>query len=189
MDRYKYATVWTEHEGYVGTATYRAYCACRMLDFSENVSHFSRNPKTLTYVMDGKKRQLTPDFKVRYKKGVFYLHCYKDSVLTHEQIQSLREQHSIQFWSDRFILEHPTVKNIDLMRRYHHGSMFPNFQQTLIVPFLADTALTAKALCEQINCSLGEANKQLLQLAAYGKLRFDIHQPYTENTVFEMVEN
>lgn len=130
MDRYKYGTVWTDHEGYVGVATYRAFCACRILDFSKNVRHFSRNHKTLTYVMNGKKRQLTPDFFVRYKQEDFYLHCSKDSVLTKEQIECLRQQHSIHFWSDVLLLESPIVKNIDLMRRYHKGSLWPNFGQT-----------------------------------------------------------
>lgn len=39
------------------------------------------------------------------------------------------------------------------------------------------------------NYSIGEANQQLMQLAAYGKLAFDIEQPFSENTVFEIVEN
>lgn len=188
MDRYKYGTVWTD-QGYVGVATYRAFCACRMLDFSKNVRHFSRNHKTLTYVMNGKKRQLTPDFNVRYKQEDFYLHCYKDSALTKEQIECLGQQHSIHFWSNSFLLENPMVKNIDLMRRYHKGSLWPNFGQTLVVPAVFGRPLTAKGLCEQLNCSTGEANKQLMQLAAYRMLTFDIHVPYSENTVFHIVEN
>lgn len=137
--------------------------------------------------MNGKKRQLTPDFTVRYKQDDFYLHCY--SSLTKEQIECLRQQHTLYFWSERFMLEHPMVKNIDLMRRYHKGSLWPDFAQTLVVPTLLDKPLTPKGLCEQLNYDIGEANKQLLQLAAYDKLTFDIHQPYSENTVFYIVEN
>ncbi len=81
------------------------------------------------------------------------------------------------------------VKNIDLMQRYHKGSFFPNVGQSLVVPTLLDRPLTAKGLCEQLNYSIGEANVQLMKLAAYGKLTFDIRQPYTENTVFHIVEN
>ncbi|EGQ9728250.1 hypothetical protein FWP31_05165 [Vibrio cholerae] len=187
MDRYKYATTWTEHEGYLGVSAYRAFCACRLLDFDENVSHFSRNDKTLTYVLNGKKRQLTPDFNVRYKKKDFYLHCYKNSSFTKEQIKCLHQQHSIYLWTDSFLLDNPMVKNIDLMRRYHKGSLSPDFGRTLLIPTLLDRPITAKGLCEQLNYSLGEANMQLLQLAAYGKLSFDIRQPYSENTVFHIV--
>ncbi|HHC6921439.1 TPA: hypothetical protein ACN33X_001600 [Vibrio parahaemolyticus] len=189
MNRYKYATVWTEHEGYLEVSTYRAFCACKLLDFNKNVSHFSRNHKTLTYLMNGKKRQLTPDFNVHYKQEDFYLLCYKDSTLTKEQIECLHQQYPIHFWSDSFLLENPMVKNIDLMQRYHKGSFFPNVGQSLVVPTLLDRPLTAKGLCEQLNYSIGEANVQLMKLAAYGKLTFDIRQPYTENTVFHIVEN
>lgn len=188
MDRYKYATVWTDHVGYLGVSTYRAFCACRVLDFDKNVSHFSRNDKALTYILNGKKRQLTPDFNVRHKQEYFYLHCYKDSALTEEQIECLRQQHSIHFWPDSFVLENPMVKNIDLMRRYHKGSLWPDFGRTLVVPTLLDRPLTANGLCEKLNYSAGEANKALIQLAAYGKLTFDISQPYSENTVFHLVE-
>jgi hypothetical protein len=189
MDRYKYGTIWTDHIDYLSVTTYRAFCACKILDFEKNVSYFSRNEKTLTYILNGKKRQVTPDFNVRYKKKDFYLHCYKDSSFTKEQIKSLHQQHSIYLWPDSFLLDNPMVKNIDLMRRYHKGKIFPDFGHTLIVPTLLDRPITAKGLCEQLNCSIGEANKQLIQLAAYGKLTFDIHLQYSENTVFHIVEN
>ncbi|EQB9026058.1 hypothetical protein ACYVOU_002291 [Vibrio cholerae] len=190
MDKYKYATGWTEHDGYVVVSTFRACCACRLLDFDEDVSHFSRNRKTLTYVMNNKKRQLTPDFSVCYKQSHHYLHCYKDGSFTNEQIKLLTKEHSIHFWPESFLIDNPIIDNINLMRRYmHNGFRSPEFVQTLVVPTSIGRTFTAKAFREHLNYSPAEANMKLLQLAGYRKLTFDIRQPYSENTVFQVVEN
>lgn len=186
MDKYAYGATWTKHEGFIKVRTYRAFCACRLLDFSDDVTCFSRNRETLTYILDGNRRQLTPDFKVHYKDSEFYLHTYRQQ-LTQPQILCLSQQHSIKFWKHDWIVNHPQVKNVDLLRRYHRGLMFPDFGQTLTIPDLLYVPLTAQNLCEELGYEIGEANKLLLQLSAYKKLRFDVNQPYTNNTEFHKI--
>lgn len=82
------------------------------------------------------------------------------------------------------------IDNINLMRRYmHNGFRSLEFVQTLVVPTSIGRTFTAKAFREHLNYSPAEANMKLLQLTGYRKLTFDIRQPYSENTVFQVVEN
>lgn len=189
MDKYKYATAWTVHDGYLGVRTYRAFCACSVLDYNKHVTQFLRNREILTYQLEGKTKQLTPDFKVCHKGSEFYLHCYKDSALTEIQKELLSQQYPIEFWEESKLINHPMVENINLMRRYHHGSLLPNIEESLVIPSLSNLPLSAQNLCDQLGYSLGEANKLLLKLSAYRKLRFDVNQPYTATTEFHLVES
>lgn len=187
MDRYKFATVWTKHEGYLGVKTYRSYCACFLLDFNRDVTYFTRNDDVLTYQFEGKKKQLTPDFKVQLNGSEFYLHCFKNATLSKTQRSLVMQLFPIEFWEHTWLIQNHLVTNIKLMRRYHHGRLFPDYGNSLEIPTLLDFPLTSQNLCDHLGFQIGEANKLLLSLSAYRKLKFDIHQPFTSKTEFYLV--
>lgn len=183
--KYLYSSVWTPIDHHVGVRTYRAFNACHILDFDTDVTHFDRNRETLTYHLDDKKCELTPELIVTYKGETFYLHCFKQGTVTKLMADALKQHYSIHFWGENITLREPLNQNIKLIRSRHLGRFSPDHEKSLIVP---EKPITAQQLSKKRCCTIGEANGYLLDCAAYRLLTFDISKTYTADTVFTRPE-
>lgn len=184
-EKYLYACVWTPNDDYVRVRTYKAYRACHLLDFEPDVSYFDRNRETLTYKLDGKNRQLTPELNVTYQGETFYLHCYKNGTVTQPMIDTLKEHYPIHFLGEGITLQEPLNHNVSLIRSRHHGKWKPANGSHLDVP---DCPITARQLSQERNWTIGKANSFLVECVAYRLLTFDLYESFSENTVFSRLE-
>lgn len=185
-DKYYYACVWTPNEDYVCVRTYRAFNACHLLDFEPDVTYFERNRKSLSYKVDGKPRQLTPELVVTYQGDTFYLHCFKEGTISQAVMDTLKEHYPIKFWGEDITLQEPLNRNVSLIRSRHHGKWQPEDGSHLDVP---DSPITAQELAHERNWNLGKANSFLMECVAYRLLRFDLYETYSPvETVFSRVE-
>lgn len=131
-EKYLYACVWTPRDDYVRVRTYKTFSACHLLDFEPGVTHFDRNQKTLTYKLDDKNRQLTPELFVTYLGKTFYLHCYKKGAVTQAMIDTLKEHYPIHFWDDSITFQEPLIHNVSMIRSRHHGKLQPIMEAILM---------------------------------------------------------